>query len=257
MAFIAISVPSGDMWKAGFGLDLTIMTATFARQHAKNEHRVELCNTQLSVLPKSRMMLVKDALEKGATHILFLDSDARFPKDTLDRLLAHDLDFVGCNAVRRALPCTPTASNGPGHPIWTTKDSYGLEEVHDHIGLHTALIKTDVFRKVEQPWFMTPWLVRQQEYQGEDVWFCHRAIDAGFRIWIDHDLSQHNRHSGNFDYSHQLAELGRAEYEESALKVKLEEEAAARARAESPIEPGDLAYVEPDRSPAVLEYETL
>lgn len=256
MAKIGICIPSTDMWKAGFGLDLAVMAGTFAYAHPRSEHQVEVVNTQLSVLPKSRMMLAKQAIEWGCTHILWLDADARFPKDTLDRLLAHDLDIVGCNAVRRALPCTPTASNGPGMPIWTMADSYGLEEVHDHLGFHTVLIKTDVFKKVEQPWFMTPWLVRQQEYQGEDVWFCHRAIDAGYRIWLDHDLSQFNGHSGNFDYSHQLAEAGRAEYEAEAAAVKAKKEAEDKAHQEA-LEEGDVEYVEPPRSAAVLELATL
>ena len=246
MATVAICVPSGDTWKAGTAVDVAVMMGTFNRLHQKEQHVCWLVNTQLSVLPKSRMMLVQEALKMDATHVLFLDSDARFPKDTLDRLLAHDLDFVACNAVRRALPCTPTSSNGPGHPIWTGPDDFGLEEVHDHVGLHTALIKTDVFRKVEQPWFMTPWLVRQQEYQGEDVWFCHRAIDAGSRIFIDHDLSWNNRHSGNFDYSHQLAALGRAEYEAEAAAVKAKREAEEAA----PV------AVEPP-PPAVAEYASL
>lgn len=254
MANIGICIPSGDTWKAGTAVDVAVMCGTFSKN--RKEHNAWIVNTQLSVLPKSRMMLVQEAMKQNATHILFIDSDARFPKDTLDRLLGHDLDFVACNAVRRALPCTPTSSNGPGIPIWTSPDSFGLEEVHDHVGLHTALIKVDVFKKVEQPWFMTPWLVRQQEYQGEDVWFCHRAIDAGFRIWIDHDLSQHNRHSGNFDYSHQLADLGRAEYEAEAAAVKAKKEAEAKAHLEA-LESGDVEYVEPARSPAVLELETL
>jgi hypothetical protein len=256
MAKIGVCIPSGDTWKAGFGLDLAVMLGTFTSIHPKSEHQIEVVNTQLSVLPKSRMMLAQQALEWGCTHLLWLDSDARFSKDTLDRLLGHDLDFVACNAVRRALPCTPTSSNGPGMPIWTSPDSFGLEEVHDHVGLHTALIKAEVFKKVEQPWFMTPWLVRQQEYQGEDVWFCHRAIDAGFRIWIDHDLSQNNRHSGNFDYSHQLADLGRAEYEAEAAAVKAKKEAEAKAHLQA-LENGDVEYVEPARSPAVLELATL
>ena len=257
MANIGICIPSGDTWKAGTAVDVAVMIGTFMKAHsASGAHSCWLVNTQLSVLVKSRMMLVQEAIKNGATHILFIDSDARFPKDTLDRLLAHDLDFVACNAVRRALPCTPTSSNGPGNPIWTMPDSFGLEEVHDHVGLHTALIKADVFKNLEQPWFMTPWLVRQQEYQGEDVWLCHRIIDKGYRIWIDHDLSQANRHCGNFDYSHQLAALGRAEYEAEAAAVKAKKEAEEKADIAA-VEAGDIPYVEPARSPAILEYETL
>ena len=44
------------------------------------------------------------ALAVDATHILWLDSDMRFPADTLGRLLARNRDIVGANYCARRFP---------------------------------------------------------------------------------------------------------------------------------------------------------
>lgn len=227
MAKICIAVPSGDTWKAGFGLDLAGLIGVFTKTHP--EHSVAVVSAQISILAKGRMHLVQEALKRNATHILFLDSDARFSTDTLSRLLAHDLDFVACNAVRRSFPCTPTTRNAPGKIVWTMPDDFGLEEVFDHVGLHTALVKTSVFNLITKPWFAIPYLTEMEDYQGEDVWFCHKLLGAGVKIYIDHDLSHSNRHTGSFDFTHQLAALGRAEYEKEAAAVEAMKRQAEKA----------------------------
>ena len=242
MSKIVIAVPSSDTWKAGFGLDLAGMIGVFTKTHP-SDHQVAVINAQISILAKGRMQLVQEAFKRNATHILFLDSDARFPTHTLEQLLAHDVDFVACNAVRRSFPCTPTTRNAPGQIVWTMPDSYGLEEIYDHVGLHTALIKMDVFNRIEKPWFAIPYLTQMDEYQGEDVWFCHKCLEAGVKIYVDHDLSQANRHTGSFDFTHQLAALGRAEYEQEAAEVERKKREAQALAAPAPAN--------------VVEYETL
>lgn len=241
MAKIVIGVPSGRQWESGFGLDLAGMIGVFTKTFP--EHQLAVVNAQISILPKGRMQLVQEAMKRDATHILFLDCDARFPTHTLAQLLAHDVDFVACNAVNRSFPCVPTSRHAPGHVVWTEPDSYGLEEIRDHVGLHTALIKMDVFKRIPQPWFAIPYLMQMTEYQGEDVWFCHKCLEAGVKVYVDHDLSHASRHVGTFDYTHQLAQMGRAEYEAEAAAVeKAKREAAALA----------------DQAPKnVVEYETL
>jgi len=58
-----------------------------------------------------RESLAKEALADGAEYILWVDSDMRFPKNTLERLLAHGKKIVGVNAVTRRKPVLPTAIN--------------------------------------------------------------------------------------------------------------------------------------------------
>jgi hypothetical protein len=39
-------------------------------------------------------------------------------------------------------------------------------------------------------------------YIGEDVFFCQKAAAAGFKIWIDHDVSKEIGHIGTFEFKH-------------------------------------------------------
>ena len=221
MARIALAVPSGDTWKAGFGLDWGSTMAHFMRRYA-GKHSLLPTNLQVSMLPKGRADLVKQAMKQNATHILWTDADARFPPDTLERLFCHDLDFVACNAVRRTFPCTPTSRTAEGKIFYTHPGSFGLEEVTGHVGLHTALTKIEVFERTPKPWFCIPYVMESDDYQGEDVWFCNRYREHGGRIFIDHDLSWQNRHSGGFEFSHQVAEaqIGEHEKEVEAKRAK-------------------------------------
>ena len=65
------------------------------------------------------------------------------------------------------------------------------------------LISTRALRALAEPWFEMPYLPERQEFLGEDVYFCHKAIVAGFDIWIDHDLSKEVQHVGRYGYSMQ------------------------------------------------------
>ena len=53
---------------------------------------------------ENREMIVKDALENNCTHLLFVDSDMKFPQDTLLKLLKHGKDIVGASYNGRTTP---------------------------------------------------------------------------------------------------------------------------------------------------------
>jgi hypothetical protein len=130
-------------------------------------------------------------LNSGASHILFIDSDMMFPKNTIKRLLSRDKDIIGANYIQRVQQDKWTALINNDSVISTgCKD---IQEV-DSIGMGVCLIKVDVFRKLVQPWFNTPFV--NGEYIGEDVYFCKLATTNGFKIYVDHDLSQEVHHIG-------------------------------------------------------------
>ena len=52
----------------------------------------------------SRTWLVNEAIKKGATHILFIDSDMLFPENTLRQLLSHKKEIVGVEYNKREFP---------------------------------------------------------------------------------------------------------------------------------------------------------
>ncbi len=45
--------------------------------------------------------------------------------------------------------------------------------------------------------FSTPF--NGTDHIGEDLYFCQKARDAGFVVWIDHDVSQLVRHQGTVE----------------------------------------------------------
>lgn len=204
---VGICVPSFDQLHADFWFDFSgmlIWTLT------KNEIplSIGMHNHRLSVLPVVRNRLVRDAINSGATHVLFLDSDMRFPPDTLLRLLSHDKDIVAANCVLRAFPTRATAWADGAH-VFTDAGMDGLQEV-DSIGTAVMLIKTDVFRKMPKPWFyFQPRPEDPNEALGEDQYFCAKAKECGFKVHIDHGLSHSVAHVGTLAYTHAMAQTCR------------------------------------------------
>ncbi|MFA6134726.1 MAG: hypothetical protein WC869_11990 [Phycisphaerae bacterium] len=200
---VGICIPSGDMWHADFSFDLAGMLL-YTTTSSSGPLEVGMHNHRLSVLPTARNWLVRDALTAGASHILFLDSDMRFPPDTLLRLLSHDQDIVAANCVQRAFPTRATAWAAGAH-VFTEADSTGLEEV-ESIGTAVMMIKASVFGAMKPPaFFFEPKPDDAFSFLGEDQYFCRKARECGFKVWIDHDLSQHVAHVGTLAYTPAMA----------------------------------------------------
>lgn len=193
-AAVSVSIPSRDEWRAVFGYSLLRMF--ISTQNATQNFR--MCRG--SVIPGNRNTLVNTAIKDGATHVLFIDTDMVFPADTLDRLLAHDKPMVFANCCTRSLnPAKPTAQIG-GKRVWTERESTGLEEV-DRCGFGVALIAIEVFHAIPKPWFHFNYLPDKDDYGGEDIYFCDLATKAGYKLYIDHDLSKQIGHCGDLHYS--------------------------------------------------------
>lgn len=146
-----------------------------------------------------RNELVQDALvARDITHLWFLDDDMKFPPNTLERLLAHDVDIVSALAFGRAWPYKPNAllrDAGRARydqyaPLWVwDAEPRGLLRV-DATGLACQLCKVGVFREMEPPWFDHQIWNEGGKIRalGEDFVFCERAIEAGFDIYTDTSL---------------------------------------------------------------------
>lgn len=144
-----------------------------------------------------RQNLAETVLSCGASHLLFIDSDMRFPVSTVKRLLKADRPVMGANC--RIRTANGTTARRLVNGVWQMVDSAnstGYEEV-DVLGFGVTLINMKVFQKLERPWFAMPWDSQSNNYVGEDVYFSFKARDAGFGIWIDHDLSREIGHIGN------------------------------------------------------------
>jgi hypothetical protein len=202
MNYIAVCTPARDMVHTMYSYDLVNMVA----YHTLNTNdAVSLKISQGTLIANQRAELSLDAMAEDCSHILFIDSDMRFPQDMIGRLLKHDLDIVATNCARRRMPTGPTAQlykeNGDRELVWTMPESTGLQEVGS-VGMGVMLIKKNVFAALSEPWFETPWRVDKRGYIGEDVFFCQKAAAAGFKIWIDHDVSKEIGHIGTFEFKH-------------------------------------------------------
>jgi len=156
-----------------------------------------------SVLPGNRELLAEQAIEMGASHLFFVDSDMRFPPDTLNRLLAHEKPIIGANAVTRKGFIRPYAGGFDGMPVYSNGKT-GVEKVLT-VGAGLLLIDCNVFKSLEKPWFMFHYMPGIG-HGGEDAYFCRCADAKGFETWVDHDLAHDVRHIGTMEYGMEHAQ---------------------------------------------------
>lgn len=194
-ARVVICLPSRDEWKAVFGYSLARMLMETFTAGEDIAVGVRMCRG--SLIDQNRETLAHAALGDGATHLLWLDTDMTFPPDTLLRLLERDKGIVGCNYLRRSVSTLKPTAARDGRDAWTERDSTGLEAV-DRLGFGVLMVKADVFRAMSHPWFCTAWNAEKGSHIGEDTWFCNKAREAGYTVWMDHDLSKRLGHAGEF-----------------------------------------------------------
>jgi len=140
-------------------------------------------DTRLMVVEKTmihtaRNDMVKEMIE-NRDYIFFLDDDMILEPDSIHRLLAHEKEIVGGLAFKRREPYSPCIYKKIGKKYYpmipqTTK----LMEV-DVIGLAGTLVKTEVFKKLPEPWFYF------DRSFSEDFHFSINARKAGFKIYCD------------------------------------------------------------------------
>jgi hypothetical protein len=183
---IAICTPSRDVVQATFAYDLVRLI-----QRTDN---VVFTIALGSLLPNLRTFLVRESIKNGVSHILFIDSDMRFPEDAAIQLLEHKLDIVGANCQQRIADQTTAFKDGK---FISSRGKSEIEEV-DSIGFGVTLIKIEVFNKVSAPWFATPY--DGEKFATDDVFFCKKAKEFGFKIFTDHKLSHKVGHTGSKEF---------------------------------------------------------
>ena len=208
-AKIAIAVPSHDTVPALFAVDLShLVLFTTAALPDTVQFGVNFVTG--TYVHSARQQLIDDCLAAGVTHILWIDSDMRFPKEALVTLLQHNLQVVGINYSKRAFREGFTALKkvGPaaegGAQLRTSDESTGVEEV-EAIGFGMVLMKVSALWGLpdpkKTPWFQNVWLEDKGQWMGEDVFFCKLLRESGQRIFVDHDLSKACAHLGIHEFA--------------------------------------------------------
>lgn len=146
-----------------------------------------------SLVYLARENLAASAIEMGADYILWLDSDMVFNPDTLIKLIAdrEEGDIISGVYYRRVSPFTPVLyeklSIEDGKASW--KEFKDLpEEIFEAegIGFGCCLTPTSVCADVLAKYgcMFTP-----INGTGEDLSFCWRARQLGYKIVVDPDIT--------------------------------------------------------------------
>lgn len=204
---IAIATPCQDQVAAGYALDLAKLVGYSTALQTMN---LALVQNKGTIIPEQRQSLAKLALQMGASHVLWIDSDMRFPKTALERLLSHDKPIVAANYPMRRPPVLPTAEDRTHGHLFTEPNADGLVEV-SRCGMGLMLVETRVFQALSAPWFTLGYSKADDGFVGEDVYFCRKAKEAGFPTLIDQALSIEVKHIGELEYTNQHACLTRDE----------------------------------------------
>lgn len=155
-----------------------------------------------SFLSKSRDVLTQIAIESGASHTLFVDSDMAWSADDVERVAALDADFAAAAYVSR---------DGQGRPMWDT-NGVGLRV--NWVGAGFMLFRTEALIRFanESPperVYLAPggfpvnalWTadkIAGLEHETEDGAFCRRWRESGREIVVDASIVV--RHIGEVLY---------------------------------------------------------
>lgn len=199
---IAIAVPTRDLAASEMAHSWVKMVAHFCT-HFVGKGQADIINlTDLgTLLPEMRNNLAQVAIDLGATHILWLDSDMTFPVDMIERLYQHGKPIIGANYSQRKEPAKPVCCKD-GYWVYTEEDSTGIEQV-DFVGMGAMMVETAVYENLPKPWHSLGWNEAKQTVIGEDVYFCRKALGIGATAWVDHDLSKEIGHIGYRTFTYQ------------------------------------------------------
>lgn len=130
------------------------------------------------------------ATDNGFDAMIFLDDDSLFPPDTIKRLLSHGKQVVTALAYQRKpphLPCVfELGEDGVlGRPLEGIEKT-GLRKI-DTTGLHVALIKADVFRKMRAA-NIRLYFGGFDNKVGEDIAFALNCKKVGIQVYTDTDI---------------------------------------------------------------------
>ena len=193
---LSILVPSRETVHTHFAFSLTQLVKTTS----------EVMDTYLffdssSILLNQREKLIEEAKSINSDYVLWLDSDMIFPSTTALRLLSHNQDIVGCNYMKRTKPLKPVAYKNIGD--W---NSFLPLTVHDDlvevegVGMGCLLMKTEIFNKLQKPYFEFTYNETSDDWLGEDFNLLKKLKDVGHTVFIDTLLSTEIKHIGLYAY---------------------------------------------------------
>jgi len=124
------------------------------------------------------------SLKPQEQFVWILGDDHIWPRGTLPRLLAHDVDIIVPHCLKRIPPWPPVVyshQDADGWFVAADLPEHGLTEIHA-AGSAGMLIKREVLEAIGDPYFRPD---PNGTGLNEDLYFCQRARELGFKIYCD------------------------------------------------------------------------
>lgn len=143
----------------------------------------------------NRGKIVNRFLESGYDYLMMFDGDIIPSAKVIEyALLDKDVITPVLFAFRRAGITPLVLETHPKYPdkyrVKNIKNPRGIVEV-DASGTGCMMIKREVLEKVEKP-FINKYDEKGERTLGLDIWFCRKAKEKGFKVWVDLDeYAQH------------------------------------------------------------------
>jgi FkbM family methyltransferase len=131
---------------------------------------------------------IRNLIADWASHYDYLfavDSDITFAKDTLKKMLAHNVSMVSGLYIQRKQGehILELYRNGTNIPYESIRGQ-GLIEV-DGCGFGCVLVNSNVIRGIGYPQFVYKSALDHNKTLSEDNYFCMKAKERGFKIYAD------------------------------------------------------------------------
>ncbi|HUW44999.1 MAG TPA: class I SAM-dependent methyltransferase [Dehalococcoidia bacterium] len=177
---IGVPVQRGQI-EIGFMTSLLATTRNLSRNGIYNR----VITNESSVISYSRNCVAERA---GLDYLMFIDTDIKFPPWGVKRLIERDVDIIGGLYFRKTPDHRPL--------VFKFNDNRRFQEIFDFpnmvfecdgVATGFMLIKRKVFEAFHEariaPFDMGAGPIGKEE--GEDLAFCRRARDMGFKVFCD------------------------------------------------------------------------
>jgi hypothetical protein len=64
------------------------------------------------------------------------------------------------------------------------------------VGMGCMLVHKTVYENLPKPWFAHQWNEAEENFSGEDIYFCNLANENNISVYVDADLSTELAHYG-------------------------------------------------------------
>ena len=201
---VMILVPAMEMVNAEFAQHLAMAAANMVA----NGIKINCAFNIGSVITIARRNLTDIFLKSDFDYAWWVDSDMKFPIDAPIKLLKRGVHLVGANYRRRRFPnpgfTGMMGSAGNFTELVTDDNSPPMQQV-DVLPHGMMLVHRSVYEKIPQPHYLQDYVPEINLEIGEDIYFCNKAKQAGFEVWVDHELSREIAHIGIFHFNYNLS----------------------------------------------------